>query len=86
MNYINLTNGHLYVTIYLIMELTIIVKEYVTLEGFSQIAQWRKDHPDFRSKIDAAIVRLEAGNISSVKWLPSRAGIGEYRINWGPGL
>jgi len=29
-----------------------------------------------------AIARLEAGNTSNVKWF---SGIGEYKINWGPG-
>ena len=35
-----------------------------------------------RSKVATATLRLEMGNTSSVKWL---AGIGEYRIDWGPG-
>ena len=29
-----------------------------------------------------ALVQLEMGNISNIKWF---AGIGEYRIDWGPG-
>ena len=29
-----------------------------------------------------AVVRLSMGNVSSVKWFD---GIGEYRIDWGPG-
>ena len=30
-----------------------------------------------------AIVRLELGNLSNVKWIGG--GLGEYRIDWGPG-
>ncbi|WP_336973746.1 hypothetical protein [Sphingobium aromaticiconvertens] len=30
-----------------------------------------------------AIVRLELGNASNVKWIGG--GLGEYRIDWGPG-
>jgi putative addiction module killer protein len=33
-------------------------------------------------KVTRAIRRLEAGNDSSVKWF---GGIGEYKIDWGPG-
>jgi putative addiction module killer protein len=34
-------------------------------------------------KVRSAIARLEAGNFSNVSWI---RGIGEYRIDWGPGL
>ena len=34
------------------------------------------------AKVTVAISRLELGNFSNMKWL---GGIGEYRINWGPG-
>jgi putative addiction module killer protein len=34
------------------------------------------------AKVAVALVRLEQGNLSNVKWFK---GIGEYRINWGPG-
>ena len=30
-----------------------------------------------------AILRLELGNVSNVKWIGG--GLGEYRIDWGPG-
>jgi putative addiction module killer protein len=33
-------------------------------------------------KVTAAIARLELGNTSNVKWFE---GIGEYKVNWGPG-
>ncbi len=34
------------------------------------------------AKITVAKVRLELGNTSNIKWFD---GIGEYRIDWGPG-
>lgn len=34
------------------------------------------------AKVTVALARLELGNTSRVKWFD---GIGEYRIDWGPG-
>ena len=34
------------------------------------------------TKVTTATVRMEQGNLSNVKWF---RGIGEYRIDWGPG-
>ena len=34
------------------------------------------------SNAPKAKVRMEAGNLSSVEWF---RGIGEFKINWGPG-
>ncbi|MDO7898394.1 type II toxin-antitoxin system RelE/ParE family toxin [Pseudomonas citrulli] len=33
-------------------------------------------------KVSNALMRLEMGNTSNIKWFD---GLGEYRINWGPG-
>jgi putative addiction module killer protein len=33
-------------------------------------------------KVSNALLRLESGNTSNIKWFE---GLGEYRINWGPG-
>jgi putative addiction module killer protein len=33
-------------------------------------------------KVSNALIRLELGNTSNIKWFE---GLGEYRINWGPG-
>ncbi|WP_256203269.1 type II toxin-antitoxin system RelE/ParE family toxin [Sphingopyxis sp. YR583] len=35
------------------------------------------------AKVATAVLRLELGNISNVKWIGG--GLGEYRIDWGPG-
>ncbi len=34
------------------------------------------------AKVTTAKLRLQQGNLSNVKWF---SGIGEYRIDWGPG-
>ncbi|WP_017903756.1 type II toxin-antitoxin system RelE/ParE family toxin [Pseudomonas asplenii] len=34
------------------------------------------------AKVSTALLRLEMGNTSNSKWLD---GLGEYRIDWGPG-
>ena len=38
--------------------------------------------PQAAAKVATAVVRLEMGNTSRVKWIGT---IGEYRIDWGPG-
>ncbi|MCF5168607.1 type II toxin-antitoxin system RelE/ParE family toxin [Pseudomonas canadensis] len=35
------------------------------------------------TRVSTALVRLEMGNTSNIKWFD---GLGEYRIDWGPGL
>lgn len=35
------------------------------------------------AKVTVAKVRMELGNTSNIKWFE---GLGEYRIDWGPGL
>lgn len=34
------------------------------------------------ARVSKALARLEAGNTSNIKWFD---GLGEYKINWGPG-
>jgi putative addiction module killer protein len=34
------------------------------------------------AKILTATMRMEQGNLSSVKWF---SGVGEYKVDWGPG-
>jgi putative addiction module killer protein len=59
------------------------VQEYIKDDGSSPYQKWfnRLDHVA-AAKITVAISRLELGNTSNIKWF---AGIGEYRIDWGPG-
>lgn len=61
-----------------------IVEEYVREDGSCPFRGWF-DHLDVQAaaKVATAIVRMELGNLSNVKWIAG--GLGEYRIDWGPG-
>ncbi|MEW9854618.1 type II toxin-antitoxin system RelE/ParE family toxin [Novosphingobium sp. M1R2S20] len=61
-----------------------IVQEYIREDGSCPFRSWF-DNLDSQAaaKVATAIVRLELGNLSNVKWVGG--GLGEYRINWGPG-
>ncbi|WP_448659159.1 type II toxin-antitoxin system RelE/ParE family toxin [Sphingomonas sp. CJ99] len=39
--------------------------------------------PQASAKVATAVIRMELGNLSNVKWIGG--GLGEYRIDWGPG-
>lgn len=59
------------------------VQEYIRGDGSNPYQKWF-DSLDViaAAKVTVAKSRLELGNTSSVKWFD---GIGEYRIDWGPG-
>jgi putative addiction module killer protein len=59
------------------------VQEYLREDGSNPYQQWF-DSLDAKTaaKVTVAKSRLELGNTSSVKWFD---GIGEYKIDWGPG-
>ncbi len=59
------------------------VLEYVREDGSSPYRSWFDGlHAQAAAKVATAIARLELGNLSRVKWI---GGIGECRIDWGPG-
>lgn len=60
------------------------VQEYACEDGSCPFRSWF-DGLDVQAaaKVATAIVRLELGNLSNVKWIGG--GLGEYRIDWGPG-
>lgn len=59
------------------------VKEYVRDDGSSPYQKWfDKQDGQAAAKLTVAKARLELGNTSSVEWF---RGIGEYKIDWGPG-
>jgi putative addiction module killer protein len=59
------------------------ILEYVREDGSNPYRFWFDGlHAQAAAKVAVAIVRLELGNLSRVKWI---GGIGEYRIDWGPG-
>lgn len=59
------------------------IEEYVREDGACPYADWFEalDH-QAATKVTVALVRLELGNASNIKWF---RGLGELKINWGPG-
>ncbi len=61
-----------------------VIEEYVREDGFCPFRTWFDNlDPQAAAKVATAILRLEMGNLSNVKWIGG--GLGEYRIDWGPG-
>lgn len=59
------------------------VEEYIREDGSNPYQKWfNRLDPIAAAKVAVAIVRIELGNTSNIKWLGV---IGEYRIDWGPG-
>ncbi|WP_459828559.1 type II toxin-antitoxin system RelE/ParE family toxin [Hydrogenophilus islandicus] len=59
------------------------VKELLLSDGSSPYAQWFATlDPIAAAKVRVAVARIELGNLSNVEWF---RGIGEYKIDWGPG-
>jgi putative addiction module killer protein len=59
------------------------VVEYVRADGAAPFRLWFDDlDPQAAAKVNTAILRMEQGNTSNVKWIGT---VGEYRIDWGPG-
>jgi len=62
---------------------TVKVVAYSRQDGSSPFRSWfDRLHADAAAKVATAVLRLELGNLSRVKWLGV---VGEYRIDWGPG-
>tara|TARA_B100000678_G_scaffold5178_2_gene4443 strand:- start:2455 stop:2793 length:339 start_codon:yes stop_codon:yes gene_type:complete len=62
----------------------VIIEEYVREDGSCPFRGWFDDlDVQASAKVATAIVRMELGNLSNVKWIGK--GLGEYRIDWGPG-
>lgn len=60
------------------------VVEYLREDLSSPYQKWFDSPPaPAAAKVAVAKVRMELGNTSSIKWFD---GLGEYRIDWGPGL
>ena len=59
------------------------VEEYLRPDGTSPFRQWfERLDPQAAAKVTTALMRLTLGNTSNVRWF---SGIGEYKIDWGPG-
>jgi putative addiction module killer protein len=60
------------------------IRELLLADGSSPFADWFESlEPVAAAKARVAVSRLENGNLSNVAWF---RGIGEYKIDWGPGL
>jgi putative addiction module killer protein len=63
--------------------MSIRVVEYIRDDGSNPFQRWFDSlDAEAATKVATARARLELGLTSSIKWL---GGIGEYRIDWGPG-
>jgi len=59
------------------------VEEYVRADDSNPYRDWfDKLEAQAAAKVVTAILRIEQGNISSIKWFDD---IGEFKIDWGPG-
>ncbi|MEP7184210.1 MAG: type II toxin-antitoxin system RelE/ParE family toxin [Rhodanobacter sp.] len=59
------------------------VEEYIAANGSIPYRDWFDDlHVLAGAKVATAVLRMEMGNTSSVKWF---GGIDDYRINWERG-
>jgi putative addiction module killer protein len=59
------------------------VEEYIAEDGTNAYRDWFAGlHVQAAAKVATAVLRMEMGNTSNVKWFD---GIGEYKIDWGPG-
>lgn len=59
------------------------VQEYLCADGSNPYKHWFDGlDPQAAAKVATATVRLEMGNTSTVRWFE---GIGELKIDWGPG-
>lgn len=59
------------------------VEEYISEDGSIPYRDWFVSlHAQAAAKVATAVLRMEMGNTSNVKWFD---GIGEYKIDWGPG-
>ena len=60
------------------------IKELLLHDGGSPFAEWFGSlEAVAAAKVRVAVSRLEQGNLPKLEWF---RGIGEYKIDWGPGL
>ena len=60
------------------------IKELLLADGESPFANWFLSLETVAAaKVRVALSRMEQGNLSNVSWF---RGIGECKIDWGPGL
>ena len=64
--------------------MTYLIKELLLDDSTSPFGDWFASlDSSAAAKAQVAVARMEQGNLSNVQWF---SGIGEYRIDWGPGF
>jgi putative addiction module killer protein len=64
--------------------MTIRIEEFLHEDGHSPYRDWfDRLSAAYAAKVSVGVLRLSHGNTSNVKWFD---GLGELRIDWGPGL
>lgn len=60
------------------------IEEYIGLDGENPYRAWFNGlDAQTAAKVTVAKARMELGNTSAIEWF---RGIGEYKIDWGPGV
>jgi len=60
------------------------IEEYIRKDGTSPYEEWFMGLDTVvAAKITIVKLKMEQGNLSQVKWF---RGIGEFRLDWGPGF
>jgi putative addiction module killer protein len=61
-----------------------VIEEYVREDGSCPFRVWfERLDAQAAAKVATAMLRMELGNTSNIKWIGGS--LGEYRIDWGPG-
>ena len=69
---------------YVLPSVMVEVREYLDRRGHSPFAAWSdRLNREAAAKVAAALARMQQGNFSNAKGV--RAGVYEYRIDFGPG-
>lgn len=59
------------------------IEEYIGVEGDNPYQRWFESlDAQAAAKVTVAKARMELGNTSNIEWF---RGIGEYKVDWGPG-
>ena len=64
--------------------MTYLIKELLVNDSTSPFGDWFAELDSLAAaKVRVVVARMEQGNLSNVQWF---RGIGEFRIDWGPGF
>ena len=64
--------------------MTYLIKELLVNDSTSPFGDWFAELDSLAAaKVRVVVARMEQGNLSNVHWF---RGIGEFRIDWGPGF